>query len=281
MSSENSDIPESLAGHALSAARLSVVSIFGIIVPGIWLCFNASIYVSTSHGAKTFAQIVDMVKAVPEQTGPALAWVFGICVVYVSGSVLRTLPPDHPDVISRIIISLRAWMLRRCEKLFSHPSSPDTTIGIWDRFPYNGLPAYLEHRKLTKLRDLVPWADPKIPRSKTFLHFVKLSIAMKRPQVADHLSREEAFIRLLSGVFYAIVISSFIGFYPAFFGPSNDAQLVCKYAMIANLLILVGILWSFHYQRLREMVKILTAHFLIGDDGKSPYPKKTEDTQQP
>ena len=189
----------SFASEALQSIRLGVVTIFGIIAPGIWFFSTTLLYVTYLFGGGSLNDIQINSDFFISATGPYLASIIGILVVYVCGSVLRILPPDGPD----------RWSPLRKEK--------DSPIEKRERFPYENLPEYLISRGLLGLAELVPWRlenkekpDVQIQRSKTFLHFIKLYITHKDPDMANYLAKQEAFIRLMSGVFYAAIYSSLI-----------------------------------------------------------------------
>jgi len=254
----------SFVGEGLQGIRLGVVALFGIIVPGLWFWAAAVFYLAYMFGAESLSDIQSAVRAAESYLGLYLAWTVGFIVIYVTGSVLRILPPDTPD----------SWSLRRVKA-----RDIESHIEWADRFPYKSLPAYLRKRGLDGLAALVPWdtgadddQEPSGTRSKTFLHFIKLYIALCNPQLANHLARQEAFIRLLSGVFYAVLLTTPV------FGIGlvaqrtwNEIATLSTGILFFNWLIVYGILHAFHYQRLRELVMIVCAYFLTGPSEKSPY----------
>jgi hypothetical protein len=256
--------PSSFIAEGLHGIRLGVVALFGIVVPGFWFWATAVFYLAYMFGGHSLADVKSASQTGELFLGSYWLWT-GVCVVvYVTGSVLRILPPDKPD----------SWSLWKVK-------SRDVEFRIeWpDRFPYKSLPAYLRNRGLHGLAALVPWdtgasGDRQISgmRSKTFLHFMKLYIALHNPALANHLARQEAFIRLLSGVFYAVLLST-----PIFAlglvaqRTWNELATVSAGVLVFNWLIVYGILHAFHYQRLRELVMMLSAYFLVGPTEKSPY----------
>lgn len=262
----------SLINDGLQGIRLGVVALFGIVVPGLWFWATTVFFLSYMLGSESLADVQTAAKTAEAHFGPYLSWTVGFIVIYVTGSVLRILPPDTPD----------SWSLRRVKA-----RDIEARIEWPDRFPYKSLPAYLRNRGLRGLATLVPWdtgpdddQEPSGQRSKTFLHFIKLYIALKHPQLANHLARQEAFIRLLSGVFYAAFLS-----FPVFAvgliaqRSWNELASFSMGILIFNFLVVYGILHAFHYQRLRELVMILSAYFLIGPSDKSPY-VETDANQQ-
>jgi hypothetical protein len=163
------------------------------------------------------------------------------------------------------------------------PAPPfNDSLDLPDRFPYLSLPTYLRRRQLVGLAALLPWGieqesseDSQRKRSKTFVHFVKVYIASESPQLAHHLAREEAFVRLLSGVFYAVFLSIWLGFfvigYLVLGRVWNFLAGASTGIFLFNIAVAIGILYAFHYQRLREIVMILSAYFLVGPSERSPY----------
>lgn len=253
-----------IADESLHSIKLGVVAIFGIIAPGVWFCCTAFLYVSYLCGAGTLADLKAQSTGVVAFLGPTLGLALSFLVVYVVGSVLRILPPDLPD----------RWSPLRKDR--------DSPILGHDRFPYEKFPEYLRSRGLVGLARLVPWdaeyeGDGKKKRSKTFVHYVKLYIAHKDPDTAQRLARQEAFIRLMSGVFYAVITSTAIlplavgGRWIQRLPVTPELFWICVLLCVLNVLILFGILWAFHYQRLRELVMILSAYFIVGPDENSPY----------
>lgn len=265
MSGTNSVISEGLQGM-----KLGVVALFGIVVPGIWFWAASLFYLTYSLGGESLADVAATFHNL-SFAGPYAAWTIGFVVIYVTGSVLRILPPDTPD----------SWSLRKVR-------ARDTEARIeWpDRFPYRSLPTYLRTRGLRGLAAMVPWdtgedgkRTPLGLRSKTFLHFVKLFITLHNPSLANHLARQEAFIRLLSGVFYGAFLSGPV-FVVGLVAQRSWNQLACVSLgiVVFNCLVVYGVLHAFHYQRLRELVMVLSAYFLIGPSSKSPYNEPDAET---
>ena len=257
----------------LRTIRLGVVAVFGIVVPGVWFWGTTVFYLGYGAAIPTIDAMRQRFVDLASSPSTTLIWVLGFVLVYVTGSVLRILPPDIPDRIS-----LR-WINFLSEKL----GDKSTRIERSDRFPYKSLPAYLRSRELDGLAQLVPWdaedkngCDRSMLRSKTFMHFTKLFIASKNAHLADHLARQEAFIRLLAGVFYAFVLSSLVlvgAFISALFHQAGWTQLAGVSLVVfgVNLSLSLGILHAFHYQRLRELVMILSVYFLVGPAEEVPY----------
>lgn len=258
----------SLVEEGLHKVKIGVVALFGIIVPGVWFWIATIFYLHYLFGIQNINSVRVIVHSIYVSTGPYLSWILGFIIVYVAGSVLRILPPDTPD----------SWSLRKVKE-----RDVEARIEWPDRFPYKSLPQYLRTRGLHGLARLVPWdigqkdnkkdeKDVTGQRSKTFIHFIKLYIALNHPQMANHLAQQEAFIRLLSGVFYAVVLSTLVLIIGGIARHSwNQLAVVAISIQIFNTLIVYGILQAFHYQRLRELVMILSAYFLIGPSDKSPY----------
>lgn len=250
--------------ESIQGLRLGVVALFGIVVPGIWFWATAVFYLYYLLGGETLGEMQGGSDWLRSFFGTSVAWIVASLVVYVTGSVLRILPPDAPDSLS-----LRTARI----------SDPKGRIDPSDRFPYASLPQYLRVRGLHGLAALVPWdtgsgGDRKAvgQRSKTFIHFVKLYIAVGNPQLSNQLARQEAFIRLLSGVCYAVLLS--IPLLIVAFAVRRAWNELAGFSLgitCFNLLVTLGILHAFHYQRLRELVMILSAYFLLGPLERSPY----------
>ena len=156
----------SFIGEGLQGIKLGVVALFGIIIPGLWFWTTAVFYFAYAFGAETLSDVQSVIAFTDALFGSYLAWLIGFIAIYVTGSVLRILPPDTPD----------SWSLRRIRA-----RDVESRIEWPDRFPYQSLPNYLRNRGLNGLAVLVSWdkgvkGDRELfgQRSKTFIHFFTL-----------------------------------------------------------------------------------------------------------
>ena len=150
-------------------------------------------------GVESLIEMQSDLEVIKSFLGPYLVWTISLIVVYVTGSVLRILPPDTPDVWSLWGVKVR---------------DSESRIDWPDRFPYQSLPKYLKSRGLHGLAALVPWdqnsdCDGELStlRSKTFLHFIKMYFALYNPRLANNLARQKrsfAFFRCVLCRFFSV-----------------------------------------------------------------------------
>jgi len=263
----------------LRTLRLSVVTIFGILVPGAWFCFCASLYFIglVSRGQlqslrQTFQEI-----PISEHVG----WCIGFVAVYISGSLLRIQPPNLID----------KWSLRLICRSFPSWEIPSAEV-----FPYQSLPDFFRRRGLPGFARFVPWDrdavnDPKLC-STMYVNISKMYISAKDPDLGDAVWREEAFVRMLSGVAWSALVTSALaalcGVYvllsmelSGIHTEPNSLMLVML-TLIANGLAFLGIIRRFHMQRIRELSAVVAAVYQLNSDGQPPYgPSKRSSPNDP
>ncbi len=264
---EKTEAASDLLSEKLKTTKVGVITLFGILVPGTWFWVTSTFHIALALGFSEAEELKAFLKDSRDFWGPYIAGPLAFILVYVTGAVLRILPPDRPD--------------RR--SLRSAGSGSD--IAPEDKFPYASLPRYLRNRGLLGLAELLPWDECRRKprkRSKTFLHFVKLYIQNTNPALAGQLAKQEAFIRLLSGLYYAIRSSVPVFGIALLFAllvhrnVVSEIALACLLILLFNGFIFLGILKAFHYQRLREVVMILSVYFLVGEPKRSPYDSHVE-----
>ena len=264
--------------------KLGVVTVFGILVPGMWFWISACAY---------FVSLVDDQKMVelarlPFPTDqPFALWLTGFVLVYVCGCVFRAIDPNGLDWLSICLVRWKRgnWLI---------PSG--------ERYPYKSLPRFFEKMGVPGFERFVPWDPPPektegstaLPAvtetrnappgedkqkegytacSTVWVNTSKIWVTYKHPRMGDFLWREEAFIRSLSGVAWASILSSLLallGITYVLFAGSSFSLFLFTITLVTNLGVLIGIVLNFHRQRLREVTKLVAAMYVLKHDDP-PY----------
>ena len=242
--------------------RLGVITIFGILLPGVWFWMSLSLYALGAWGLESNYPIIALFRN--QWVSPTLLWIIGFVLVYVVGAQLRAFQPDKMDHLS-----IR-WL---------HWVNPDWPIERDDTFPYRSLPKYFMRNQMQGFVWKIPWREEGMQGtcSTLFVNYSKLCVANKAPKLGDYLDREEAFIRAMSGVAWGTIFSTAIGIcftvcslWTRNQGFSGSMVVV---AFVTNVLILISIIVNLHRHRLREMTKLVGAlHFVFHDCKKTDMP---------
>ena len=172
--------------------RLGIVTIFGVLLPGVWFWASTIFLFTSLWGLEGQASVFAPLKLISFPQ-PVL-WIFGFVLVYVAGSQLRAISPNPIDQLSiswQHVIH-RSWLIERT-----------------DKFPYLSLPSYFDRRGMAGFAEFIPWSREanRGACSTLFVNYSKLCVASRDRQMGDFLDQEEAFIRAMSGVAWATIAS--------------------------------------------------------------------------
>lgn len=281
---------QGLADGLSLVLRELYIEIFAILVPGI--CFFILVVpaigvpvvdllggvITTHYSAALFAAL---------QTHSGIAF-FGVLVMsYVIGQMLFRCDPKYPDFAS-IKARPRDEVEGSCVEELTHGGA---------EFPYASLRDFLERRNLRHLTKYVTWGKKDFGpngserwkhRSKHFINQLKLSIKLYHPRIYFEISRNETHVRLMSSLWYlmktVIWLASFglaagllsLALFSEDFVPidaeiwnsldfSGHGEAILYPAATLGLAIVLKkkIEKYFHYQRVREIVYVLEAWYLI------------------
>ncbi len=284
---EPSFLPELVRG-----VRLGVVTVFGILVPGMWFWMTMSVSFVSITDEETLVHLLEL----PLPTNhPMVAWLMGFVLVYVIGCVLRAISPNALDAnsirclrgkafLKALPVRILSGLLRSVSKVdgvrILPVNSPKDSwlIQSRERFPYKSLPEYFEQMGVPGFIDFVPWGKEKSGKCSTvWVNTSKIWVSVRNAELGDFLWREEAFVRSLSGVGWATIVSSILSLFylgiswlglDSGYNPASIFAFVL--VLFTNGCVLLGIVFNFHRQRLREVTKIVAAMHVLARD-EPPY----------
>jgi hypothetical protein len=242
--------------------RLGTVTVFGVLLPGIWFMTSAGLYLLGVVGHERVENAVGDLGVL--RLHPSLAWIVGFVVAYTAGSLMRALSPEVLDRLSICLEHVRSFVWRRPHE-----------FKVSERFPYQSLPSYLRDRGATELAKYVPWDEAALGKqalcSRVFVNYAKAHVRTNDSRLGDDLLREEAFVRSLSGVCWAAMITTAIAAVVVW---SRGAEVDDAYwvALACNVAVIVGVIGNFHRQRLREVLAIIDALYLVDHVGVTAPP---------
>ena len=114
------------------------------------------------------------------------------------------------------------------------------------------------------------------PRGSTvWVNYSKVYVSFHSPSLGALLYNEEAFVRGLSGIAWAALCSLVVGVAMAVIGWSNG-EFRCPFmwfgTTLSNVFVMCGVALSFHRQRLRELMKVAGAVWLLTRDRNLEVP---------
>lgn len=245
-----SDSPQLSLARSWQSFNLGVVTVVGILVPGLWFWTTFVIYLAYLLGYDSFSAIEQFNETLERAFGQYLWTVIQFVMIYVVGIMLRTMTPDGPDRFG--IAWSRMW-------------DPGAVIASGDHYPYASLPDYLKSRGLTRLAELLPWhaQSERHLRSKTFVHGAKLFVSNLNPRLGSQLAQQEALVRMLSGVWHSVLLTTPVLIIAGLCRQQwNDLGGASSVILFVNLVVAVALMRAIHYQRLKEVVVLLFALWL-------------------
>ncbi|MCP3996257.1 MAG: hypothetical protein GY722_14530 [bacterium] len=245
----------------LRDVRLGTVTVFGVLLPGIWFMMSISLYVVGLSDSARLSELVDVGRQL--SLAPSVLWIAWFVATYVAGSLLRMQSPDPLDRQSMRLGRAVAWV-----RGVPYP------IAQGETFPYQSLPKYIRDRGGAGLAQVLPWDREAIGDealcSNVFLNFAKMHVRARHRDLGDELLREEAFVRGLSGVTWGAVLCTVPSAVVAGFTSSVGSAFWA--ALFANIAVVALTLPRFHKQRLRETLKVAAAVYLVGERIDPPHP---------
>lgn len=174
--------------------------IFEILMPGVFLLVNLGV-------------VVHLLPFVDDETRgfiaacvsePVVAVVIGVPFGYLIGLLLRLLQPAGPDRLSA------AWLGRRYRR--ARKQGGRLPLHISDRFPYIRYLGGMCKRRIRSSEVLDFYRKTWAPRRRRgrnleFFNFCKAMIPSEDERSASEIYAAEAFVRYMSGMFYALVVA--------------------------------------------------------------------------
>jgi tetratricopeptide (TPR) repeat protein len=180
--------------------------LFEMLVPGVFLLINLVFFLNYfSNQFSKNSAVFDILK------GNTL---FGLVVIivfgYLIGVVLWLIGAENPDNLSTIFRRIASTTFRRIIPTRFRSSKEDPSYYM-QAFPYiNGLGSIVEKYLPKEAINFYAncWEPRKFEeKNKYFLNYCKTLINAKDPQSAFEISSNEALIRYIAAMFYALLIS--------------------------------------------------------------------------
>ena len=289
--------------------RLGIINLFGIVIPGVFLLATL-LYGIFFPVLIVVAQLLDTVYLSETKDTPTLTYlsqlfeanavfiILGFLITaYIVGYLVRLMTVDQLDEVSARKIRDRPSKVA-VDEARSGPGlyyDPDDKT---DNYPYKRFRQSLEDRGMKKLAKMVKWSPgiemlnkssetPEKLLNKEHINMMKIEIAALKPELSAIIESNEAHIRLLNGIWYAIgktrkvimvgvtfctlvfVVGSIVKFAPIASTlrskPDDLGQLPLFLLYgIALLALWLGMQWVrnqieilFHHLRYREVTQIL------------------------
>jgi hypothetical protein len=272
--------------------RVGVVDFFGILCPGILLLINLSVFLFACN-----LPIEGMWSSISTGDAGIVVSLLLFVICYLFGFILRLISPDLIDRAASFLGSLRSYRDKRkfyaeLEKQGKLPKRKtkeeskkvlkeyyDKSIEqdkplpsfFWreERYPYYYGTRYLYNRNLSPELGNEIMGKRKYHNKNTY-NLAKTYIASKDPNLATLVFQAEAFVRFMSGAFWALSLGIVSGVILIISDIASNKNLITALVFTAiTLTMMMIILARFKNQRRRE-VKILIDAMLIVS-GKNIY----------
>jgi hypothetical protein len=227
----------------MSFFKVSIIDFFGILCPGVLLLTNLSFLLLI------FKDENNLFQNIPEGDYGLTAFLLLFVISYLFGFILRLISPDS---IEKLIIPIgkRArsrYIKKNCiigkyKKKYntSNINEEEFEDFLWDEFyknrnkflnpswcwRYEDYPYYFSLRQLyyshlpTHIVNKI--VGKKEKHSKDKLNFYKAWLTSEKPELAVLTFKAEAFIRFMSGAFWALVIGVLVGIFMIIYYMIND-----------------------------------------------------------
>lgn len=225
--------------------------IFEIFVPGIFLLINlvVVVYLFPYIDNTTWKDIVTWI------SNPILSLVIVITFGYLIGVILRMLRTESADNWSARFLRLYDSNARKGKNRLN--------LYAYEKFPYVGwLGVVCERHLPTTAIDFYNrvWAERN---SRSFFNFCKIIIISEDQRAANEIYSTEALSRYISGMYYALLIASFL------IASVGTLRFLASGRMTVGLLIMLslylfailGILKNFRFIRIKEVEIMFAASF--------------------
>jgi hypothetical protein len=230
--------------------------IFEILVPGMFLLVNLGVVVYLLPFIDVETR--DLIAACV--TEPVVAVVIGVVFGYLIGLLLRLLQPAGPDRLSA------AWLGRRYRR--ARKQGGKIPLYISERFPYIGYLGGMCRQRICSSDVLDFYKKTWAPRRRRgqnleFFNFCKAMILSEDERSASEIYAAEAFVRYMSGMFYALV-AAFCMILVTFVVRWVDVgrPMAGLIIMLCTYLLAIGmILRSFRFIRIKEAQTVFAASF--------------------
>ena len=254
--------------------------IFEIFVPGTFTLLNLAAVVYLFPF--TDDQTKDLIAAAT--SNPVVVLVIAVVFGYLIGVLLRLFRTSLPDRISA------AWL----RKFYPEAHQPDGEPELWvsEQFPYIGwigevCKRHLPPEALEFYRDT--WEPRKRPgHNRTFFNYCKiLMITSKDDRASDEIYCAEAFSRYISGMFYALMLSSSLILITALlrFIASRELMVGLVVTLCAYLIATAVIIKYFRFMRIKEVETVFAASFknrhLFQLESESEAPTAANEAEEP
>ncbi|HYD36936.1 MAG TPA: hypothetical protein VEA60_04950 [Allosphingosinicella sp.] len=262
------------------------IEIFAVVVPGICffiLVIPAIVIPAVDLLGGVMAPNYSSAMFAALQAHPGITFFAILVMSYVIGQMLFRCDPKAAD-----IASIKA----RPDPEWEGSCVEDRNDECME-FPYASLRDYLERRNFGHLASYVTWRrsdfksgnEERKHRSKHLINRLKLSIKLYHPRIYFEISRNETHVRLMSSLWYLMKMMTYLAatglliglvvvglnsedLTPAVWRGSGgflhgEAVLYPLATLLLALLLKTKIEKYFHYQRVREIVYVLEAWYLI------------------
>lgn len=240
----------------MTSGRLSVITFFGVLVPGAYLAGILVMGVASVAELCGLAGHEHILNFVSQNTG-LFAGVF-LFIAYLLGVLVRLFAPEYVDSLSTLYL---AYVLRHKREW------------VTDVFPYGKtLSSRLRESGMGKIPDLMSKLNSTYgqARNKEFFNYCKWFIDANDLALSRQVQEVEALVRFLSGTTLAFLIalpfalSLLIAF--AIYGTGFNSALYGGLLTI-DMICLAMILRRFKHQRRREVIMVWSCVHLIVNGG--------------
>ena len=277
--------------------RVGIIDFFGILCPGVLLLINLSILLFTCN-----VHLDQFWKSISKEDWGSIIFLSLFVICYLFGFVLRLISPDYVDKIStffgKLIAPMQYIEKHKMREKFGNEGMLSKNISRRKRNKQFKTLLEEYYAKLIEQGKPLPhffWNDELYPyyfglkcvyyrnlpnqvahaimqdkhsHNKDTFNFWKTLIASRNPNVATLVFQAEAFVRFMSGSFWAIIIGILSGIILITTNLGSYQKIAIGISLtFISILMAAVILNRFKNQRRREVKILLDAIFVISKAG--------------
>lgn len=270
--------------------RVGVVDFFGILCPGILLLINLSVFLFACD-----LPIQSIWNSLSTGDAGIVVSLLLFVICYLFGFILRLISPDLIDRAASFLGSVRSYREKRkfyakldqqgklpkgktrgvkkralkehCDELIEQDKPLPSFFWREEHYPYYHGTRYLYNRNLSHEIGEEIMGKRKYHNKNTY-NLAKTYIASRDPNLATLVFQAEAFVRFMSGAFWALALGIISGIILIVSDIVSHRNLIAALAFTAiTLTMMIIILARFKNQRRREVKMLIDAMLILS--GKS------------